>query len=86
VDFAALCQGMGAHTVRAASREDLESALEAMREADRTSAVVVEVDKEMRVPGYESWWDVPVAEASEMESVRLARAEYETARTKERYF
>jgi 3D-(3,5/4)-trihydroxycyclohexane-1,2-dione acylhydrolase (decyclizing) len=86
VDFAAMCQGMGARTVRAAARSDLESALEAMRGHDRTSVVVVEVDKEMRVPGYESWWDVPVAETSEMESVRKARAEYEHARTKERYF
>ena len=35
-----------------------KQALEAMRGHDRTTAVVIEVDKEMRVPGYESWWDV----------------------------
>ena len=27
-----------------------------------------EVDRNARVPGYESWWDVPVAEVSEMEN------------------
>jgi 3D-(3,5/4)-trihydroxycyclohexane-1,2-dione acylhydrolase (decyclizing) len=37
------------------------------------------------VPGYESWWDVAVAEVSEMESVREARARYETARKNERH-
>jgi len=46
--------------------------------------VVVEVDKEMRVPGYESWWDVPVSEVSEIASIRQARAEYEAAVKKER--
>lgn len=38
----------------------------------------------MRVPGYESWWDVQIAEVSEIESVRQARAEYEQAVRKER--
>jgi 3D-(3,5/4)-trihydroxycyclohexane-1,2-dione acylhydrolase (decyclizing) len=38
------------------------------------------------VPGYESWWDVAVAEVSELESVREARARYEEARKRERYF
>jgi 3D-(3,5/4)-trihydroxycyclohexane-1,2-dione acylhydrolase (decyclizing) len=56
-----------------------------MRGQDRTSVVVVEVDKEMRVPGYESWWDVPISEVSEMESIRQARAQYEVAAAKERH-
>jgi 3D-(3,5/4)-trihydroxycyclohexane-1,2-dione acylhydrolase (decyclizing) len=29
------------------------------------------------VPGFESWWDVPVAEVSERTGVQQARAEYE---------
>jgi 3D-(3,5/4)-trihydroxycyclohexane-1,2-dione acylhydrolase (decyclizing) len=33
------------------------------------------------VPGYESWWDVPVAEVAESDGVRAAREAYETART-----
>jgi 3D-(3,5/4)-trihydroxycyclohexane-1,2-dione acylhydrolase (decyclizing) len=47
---------------------------------------VIEVDKEMRVPGYESWWDVPISEVSELESIRAARTTYEQAVKKERYF
>ena len=85
VDFAALCSGLGAHTVRARTRKDLEGALAAMRGHNRTTAVVIEVDKEKRVPGYESWWDVPMSEVSEIESIRRARAEYETAVKRERH-
>ena len=33
-----------------------------------------------------TWWDVPVAEVSEMSSVRSARAEWESMRAKERSF
>jgi 3D-(3,5/4)-trihydroxycyclohexane-1,2-dione acylhydrolase (decyclizing) len=60
-------------------------AVEAMRSHDRTSVVVVEVDKEMRVPGYESWWDVPISEVSEIDSIRRARAQYEEAVKRERH-
>ncbi len=84
VDFAAICQGLGACTVRARTHEEFARALENMRRHDRTSVVVIEVDKEMRVPGYESWWDVPISEVSEIESIRQARAEYERAVKKER--
>lgn len=86
VDFVANAASLGAHAVRATTREDLERALEAACRQDRTTVIVVEVDKEMRVPGYESWWDVPVAEVSEMDSVRRARDQYEKAARKERYF
>ncbi len=85
VDFVKLAEGLGACAVRATTREDLERALEDMRRHDRTSVVVVEVDKEMRVPGYESWWDVPVSEVSEIESIREARAKYEEAVKRERH-
>jgi len=84
IDFVQLAAGLGAHAVRATTREEVEEALEAMRGHDRTSVVVVEVDKEMRVPGYESWWDVPVSEVSEIASIRQARAQYEVAVQKER--
>jgi 3D-(3,5/4)-trihydroxycyclohexane-1,2-dione acylhydrolase (decyclizing) len=38
------------------------------------------------VPGYESWWDVQVAEVSEMPAVQAARQEWETKQAEERYF
>jgi 3D-(3,5/4)-trihydroxycyclohexane-1,2-dione acylhydrolase (decyclizing) len=38
------------------------------------------------VPGYESWWDVPIAEVSERDAVKAARKDYEEKRKKERFF
>ena len=84
VDFVAMAAALGAHAVRATTREEVEHAIQAMRGHDRTSVVVVEVDKEERVPGHESWWDVQIAEVSSLASVREARARYDEAVRKER--
>ena len=86
IDFAALCQGYGARTIHARTREDMEVALQAMRNEKTTAAVVIEVDKEERVPGYESWWDVPMSEVSGLASIRAARAGYEEAVKRERHY
>ncbi|HLW80382.1 MAG TPA: thiamine pyrophosphate-dependent enzyme, partial [Terriglobia bacterium] len=86
LDFVANAASLGARAVRARTREELAEALFAARQADRTSVVVVETDIAARLPGYESWWDVPIAEVSDLEPVRAARQAYEEARKKERYF
>ncbi len=85
IDFAAICRGLGANAVRVRTHEEFERAVEAMKSETRTTAVVVEADKEARVPGYESWWDVPISEVSEIETIRAARAKYESAVKKERH-
>ncbi len=66
--------------------DELKQALEEAKATDRTTVIVVETDVSAGVPGYESWWDVAVAEVSEMESVREARARYEEARKRERHY
>jgi 3D-(3,5/4)-trihydroxycyclohexane-1,2-dione acylhydrolase (decyclizing) len=86
VDFAANAGSLGAHVIRAVTREDLQHALGEARRQRQTTVIVIEVDKEVRVPGYESWWDVPVAEVSEIESVKRTRESYDEARKRERYF
>ncbi len=86
VDFAANAASLGACVARAQTLKELAAALEKARSAPRTAVVVIEVDPEEHVPGYESWWDVPIAGVSEMESVRQARAAYERSKQKERYF
>lgn len=86
VDFVANAASLGAEAVRATTRDELKAALERSRSKSRTTVVVIEVDNEMGVPGYESWWDVPIAEVSELETVRAARKAYEPARLKERYY
>jgi 3D-(3,5/4)-trihydroxycyclohexane-1,2-dione acylhydrolase (decyclizing) len=86
VDFAANAASLGASTIRVKTHEELRDALISSRKHDRTSVIVVETSYDDRVPGYESWWDVAIAEVSEKETVRAARAKYEQARKKERYF
>jgi len=86
VDFVANAKSLGAHALRAQTREELRQALLDARKSKQTSVVVIETAYAQRVPGYESWWDVPVAEVSEVESVRAARTRYVEARKKERVF
>jgi 3D-(3,5/4)-trihydroxycyclohexane-1,2-dione acylhydrolase (decyclizing) len=85
VDYEASARSLGAHAIRANGLTEFKQALEKAKSLDRTTVVVIETDREARVPGYESWWDVAVAEVSEMESVRESRARYVEARQKERY-
>ena len=86
VDFVANAASLGAHSVRAHTHEQLAEALVAMKKQERTSVVVVETDINDRVPGYESWWDVPIAEVSEMKTVQEAQRTYSQARGGERFF
>ena len=86
VDFAANLESLGAQTVRVKTLDELRQALESARQQTVTTAIVVEVDREQRVPGYESWWDVAVAEVSEVEEVNRARQEYQEAVKRERDF
>ena len=86
VDFAANAASLGARAIRATTHEDLLGALEEARAEIRATVIVVETDKESRVGAYESWWDVPVAEVSEIAAVRQAREAYEQNIKKERMF
>lgn len=86
VDFVANARSLGAEAVRVDTRDEFRDALLAAKKNSKTSVVVIETDYDQRVPAYEAWWDVPIAEVSEMESVRGARAQYIDARKKQRLF
>jgi 3D-(3,5/4)-trihydroxycyclohexane-1,2-dione acylhydrolase (decyclizing) len=86
VDFAANAASLGAWIARAKTADELQAALAAAREQRRTSVVVIETSYDQRVPGYESWWDVPIAEVSERDAVKAARRSYEEICKKERFF
>jgi 3D-(3,5/4)-trihydroxycyclohexane-1,2-dione acylhydrolase (decyclizing) len=84
VDYAANAESLGARAIRACTPAAIREALEAARQSDRTTAIVIPVSREQQVGGYESWWDVPVAEVSTIDAVQDARAAYERARVAER--
>ena len=86
VDLVANAASLGAHVIEADSVTSLKAALGEAKASDCTTVIKVDVDFEKRVPSYESWWDVPVAQVSEVDTVQQAYKEYETAKQKERYF
>jgi len=86
VDLAANAASLGARVARVASVEELRAALADARAADETTVVHVETDPEVSVPSYDSWWDVPVAEVSDSDEVRAARAGYLIKREQRRPF
>lgn len=87
VDLAQNCASLGARVIEVRDRGDFMAALEAAR-AHRGGPVciVTEVDRSQRVGGYESWWDVAVAQVSDNPEVERARAEYEAHKQHEQYF
>jgi 3D-(3,5/4)-trihydroxycyclohexane-1,2-dione acylhydrolase (decyclizing) len=86
LDLAANAESLGARVVRAATVEELREGLAGARGAEGPVVVYVEADRYRGVPSYESWWDVPVAEVSEEETVRAARQAYESAHEHQRQY
>ncbi len=86
VDLAANARSLGARVLEARTHEELVKAFQAAKASEITTVVYAPCDRYVSVPSYDSWWDVPVAEVSEMESVRAARTEWERMRAMERLF
>lgn len=85
VDLAGNAESLGCHVIRCQSVNDVVQALQDAKSIDKTTVIYVPNDRYLGVPGY-SWWDVPVAEVSELDSVNAAREEWEEMRTQERYY
>ncbi len=86
VDLAANARSLGAHVIECKTYDEFAEAIKTAETIDKTTVIYIQNDRYVGVPGYESWWDVPVAEVSEMESVREARKEWEKMSARERYY
>jgi 3D-(3,5/4)-trihydroxycyclohexane-1,2-dione acylhydrolase (decyclizing) len=86
IDFVKNAESLGAKAMYARNASELQAALETARREPETVLIAVPVDVNARVPGFEGWWDVPVAEMSGEEGVQEARREYEQAREKQRLY
>jgi 3D-(3,5/4)-trihydroxycyclohexane-1,2-dione acylhydrolase (decyclizing) len=86
VDLAANAASLGADVLNANTLEDFESALREARASTRTTVVQVHTDPLVPAPSSEGWWDVPVAEVSQLDSTRAARATYERHKQDQRTF
>ena len=86
IDFAANAASLGAVAMRATNEAELRDALERAKQETRTVVIHVPVQKHTKVPGFDSWWDVPVAEVSTVPTVIAAREEYVTHEESERFY
>ncbi|HEX9063770.1 MAG TPA: thiamine pyrophosphate-dependent enzyme, partial [Streptosporangiaceae bacterium] len=94
VDLAANAASFGARVIRADGIAELTAALADARggRAGGTGGtegpvvIVVRTDPAVPAPDSESWWDVPVAEVSGLDSVAAARAAYESDIVRQRRY
>jgi len=85
VDLAANAESLGVRVLRANGVEDFRAKLAQARAHTGGPVLVhVEADPLVPAPSSESWWDVPVAEVSRLESTTQARKSYEAAKAAQR--
>ena len=78
VDYLANAQSLGADGTYVSKVQDFEAALKAARRSPKTFVIAVNVSASANVPGYETRWNVPVAELSSSQKVQEARKRYES--------
>jgi 3D-(3,5/4)-trihydroxycyclohexane-1,2-dione acylhydrolase (decyclizing) len=86
VDFVANADSLGARAIRTTNADELRAALQEARQETRTTLIYIRTDENARVPNFEGWWDVPIAEVSSETSVQEARAQYEQDIQNQRLF
>ncbi len=86
INFTNIAKSLGIEAVEVRRRDELMNALKNAKKNNSYTLIEVSVDPEIHVPGYKSWWNVPVAEVSEMPAVVQARTEYEKRLMDEREF
>jgi len=84
VDLADNAASLGALVLRVGGIDELRAALERARKERQTVVIHVETDPLLPAPSSESWWDVPVAEVSALETTGRARADYERDKRRQR--
>ena len=82
-DFVAHAESMGARAERVERLEDLPDAWRRAKAADRSYAIVMDIDQYTWTEGG-AWWEVGVPEVSDREQVRVARASWDAERKHQR--
>jgi 3D-(3,5/4)-trihydroxycyclohexane-1,2-dione acylhydrolase (decyclizing) len=87
VDLAANAASLGVTVHRASTIDELGAALAKAKSAPGPVLISIDTDPLVPAPSSESWWDVPIAEVSELDSVTAARQTYLAGRSNQRdYF
>ena len=84
IDFRGHAESQGAVSEKVDSLAGLDAAMKRAKASETTYAIVIDTDPLISTEAGGAWWDVAVAEVSDSETVRAARQDYETAKTKQR--
>ncbi|HEY5511180.1 MAG TPA: 3D-(3,5/4)-trihydroxycyclohexane-1,2-dione acylhydrolase (decyclizing) [Prolixibacteraceae bacterium] len=85
VDFAQNARSLGAHVIEAHDIDSLKTALIEAKKQSKTTVITIETSLTKGIPGY-AWWEVAIAEVSEIDTVKKARAEYVEHKKRQRYY
>ncbi len=85
VDFTLNARSLGAHVIEANSIDSLKAALAEAKNQERTTVITIETSLTKGVPGY-AWWEVAIAEVSEVDTVKKAYSNYVEKKKKQRYY
>ena len=85
VDLAANAQSLGAHVIKCETYTDLSEALIEAKRIPSTTVIYTECDRYHGIDGH-AWWEVPVAEVSEMNTVKEARKDYEENKKNQKFY
>ncbi|MGH2570441.1 MAG: thiamine pyrophosphate-dependent enzyme, partial [bacterium] len=85
IDYAANAASLGAAAFRAESEAELADSIAAARAETRSVLVHVRVEAGPPIPSW-AWWEVPMADGSNVPGVREARERWAAARAEQRYY
>jgi len=85
VDFAGNARSLGAYVIEATDIPSLKKAMEEAKKQTRTTVITINTDLYKCGPDY-AWWEVPIAEVSEIDTVKKAYHNYVEKKKKQRYY
>ncbi|GHT72717.1 3D-(3,5/4)-trihydroxycyclohexane-1,2-dione acylhydrolase (decyclizing) [Bacteroidia bacterium] len=85
VDFAQNARSLGAYVIEATDIASLKAAMYEARKQTRTTVITINTDLYKCGPDF-AWWEVPIAEVSEIDTVRNAYEDYKEHKKKQRYY
>ncbi|MDR3267756.1 MAG: 3D-(3,5/4)-trihydroxycyclohexane-1,2-dione acylhydrolase (decyclizing) [Tannerella sp.] len=85
VDYAKNAASLGAYVIEATDIPSLKAAMLEARKQTRTTVITVNTDLYKCGPDF-AWWEVPIAEVSEIDSVQEAYQKYIENKKKQRYY
>jgi len=81
IDLATNAESLGINVIRVEPTKnaisDLAAAVKKAKSSDVSTLIHINSDPLLYSPGNDSWWDVPIAEVSTLESTQKARTNYE---------